>query len=532
MNSTEPGDHLRTPLRRASYVHVSDLTSAYNIDHGLLEQELNRTNSDSKTEITDRRASDTDNQVDPNSVAVDLDVSLATTSQKRLQPPRGGFNLCVLVGNVNVVVDKRRVDGSRVRLAEVEIGDETGTVSLRARDEQIDVLAKVSARTGAVVLRNCTLELFQGRHIRLAITKWGKISVYPDNIASTPPPPSKMNLDRNFSRIDLTIVASEMVDTQPDAYANRQYRFISEATEAGGRPASAKDSGQSISKQHNHSRRNSRDRRHNRGKPNVFGNRSQYNLAESERRMLQPNQLSYRGMHGYSRFPEGFGVSHFPYPLGGQHEVLSPAPAQQLLFQHQYELQQGHFHQQDYAQTQDQNTHAVNQAATAGFILDPSNRGTFVPNTLNPQLLSNDGSSHVVRIGANPETHEMTSPVIPQTSGPMRMMQRRPVSPEEAQRSSIRMNPDAMAFAPASYSQLLPQPFFPTYHLPVSHSTTLPTFGQVPQYVQTSETSFIPQPLQQVPASEVQAQTVSGSKAQQYAPVVPDGNEDNSKKSA
>mmetsp|Transcript_37942 Transcript_37942/g.91987 ORF Transcript_37942/g.91987 Transcript_37942/m.91987 type:complete len:131 (+) Transcript_37942:68-460(+) len=97
MNSTEPGDHLRTPLRRASYVHVSDLTSAYNIDHGLLEQELNRTNSDSKTEITDRRASDTDNQVDPNSVAVDLDVSLATTSQKRLQPPRGGFNLCVCV---------------------------------------------------------------------------------------------------------------------------------------------------------------------------------------------------------------------------------------------------------------------------------------------------------------------------------------------------------------------------------------------------------------------------------------------------
>src|SRR6056300_900166 len=71
-----------------------------------------------------------------------------------------------LVGNVNIVVDKRRVDGSRVRLAEVEIGDETGTVSLRARDEQIDLLENVSAHAGAVVLRNCTLELFQGRHIR------------------------------------------------------------------------------------------------------------------------------------------------------------------------------------------------------------------------------------------------------------------------------------------------------------------------------------------------------------------------------
>lgn len=351
------------------------------------------------------------------------------------------------------MVDKRRVDGSRVRLAEVEIGDETGTVSLRARDEQIDVLAKVSERAGAVVLRNCTLELFQGRHIRLAITKWGKISVYPDNIASTPPPPSKMNLERNFSRIDLTIVASEMVDPQSDAYTNRQYRFMTEATESGGRPASAQDIGQNISKQHNHSRRNSRDRRQSRGKPHAFGNRFQYNVAENERRMLQPNQLNYRGMPGYSRFPEGFGVSHYPYPLGGQHEVHSPAPAQQLLFQHQYELQQGHFHQQGYAQTQDQNAHAVNQAATSGFILDPSNRGAFVSNPLNPQLLSNDGSSHLVQI--SPETHELTSPAMPQTSGTMHMMQRRPVSPEEAQRSSMRMNPDAMAFAPASYSQLL-----------------------------------------------------------------------------
>lgn len=95
MTSTEPGDHLRAPLRRASYVHVSDLTSAYNIDHGLLEQELSGTNSVSRTESSERRASGKDSHVDPNSVAVDLDVSLATTSQKRLQPPRGGFNLCV-----------------------------------------------------------------------------------------------------------------------------------------------------------------------------------------------------------------------------------------------------------------------------------------------------------------------------------------------------------------------------------------------------------------------------------------------------
>ena len=106
-----------------------------------------------------------------------------------------------LVGKVDVVVDKSRVDGSRVRLAEVDVGDETGTVSLRARDDQIDVLQKVSDKSGAVVLRNCTLELYQGKHIRLAVTKWGKLSPFPDDVASTPPPPTKINHERNFSMI-------------------------------------------------------------------------------------------------------------------------------------------------------------------------------------------------------------------------------------------------------------------------------------------------------------------------------------------
>ena len=114
-----------------------------------------------------------------------------------------------LVGTVDLVVDKHRVDGSRVRLAEVEVGDETGRVSLRARDDQIDLLQQVSDRGAAVVLRNCTLELFQGKHIRLAVTKWGKITPYPDAVASTPVPPSKMNEDRFLSSIDLTVVAMD-----------------------------------------------------------------------------------------------------------------------------------------------------------------------------------------------------------------------------------------------------------------------------------------------------------------------------------
>lgn len=84
-----------------------------------------------------------------------------------------------LVGTVELVVDKCRVDGSRVLVAEVEVGDETGSVSLRARDEQIDLLRQVSSDSGAIVLRNCTVELYQGKHLRLAVSKWGKMSVYP-----------------------------------------------------------------------------------------------------------------------------------------------------------------------------------------------------------------------------------------------------------------------------------------------------------------------------------------------------------------
>lgn len=114
-----------------------------------------------------------------------------------------------LVGKIRIVVDKKRVDGSTVRLAEVEVGDETGLVSLRARDHQIDVLQEISDRGGAVVLRNCSLELYQGQHLRLAVTKWGKLTPYPDDVASTPSPPSKINRERNFSLIDLTVVASE-----------------------------------------------------------------------------------------------------------------------------------------------------------------------------------------------------------------------------------------------------------------------------------------------------------------------------------
>jgi len=133
-------------------------------------------------------------------------------------PPSGGFNLCLLVGHVEVVVDKLRVDRSRVRLAEVEVGDETGSVSLRARDGQIDILKPLSENGGAVVLRNCVVEFFRGRHLRLSVTKWGKITPYPDGVASTPPPPITIHEDFNISHADLSM---EKIDLDNSTISSR-----------------------------------------------------------------------------------------------------------------------------------------------------------------------------------------------------------------------------------------------------------------------------------------------------------------------
>lgn len=95
---------------------------------------------------------------------------------------------------------------SQVLLAECEVGDETGIVSLRCRNEQIPLLQEISKSQGAVVLRNCNIELYQGKYIRLSVNKWGKISTYPDSVQSTPNPPKDMNQSLNLSIIDTNIV--------------------------------------------------------------------------------------------------------------------------------------------------------------------------------------------------------------------------------------------------------------------------------------------------------------------------------------
>jgi hypothetical protein len=95
--------HPHQQLRRAVYIHVSDLTNAYNIDHARLEEELARVKKNRETAFANEGSGTGGGaggagssaggvNATTGSIPTELDTSL---SPKRLQPPRSGFNVCV-----------------------------------------------------------------------------------------------------------------------------------------------------------------------------------------------------------------------------------------------------------------------------------------------------------------------------------------------------------------------------------------------------------------------------------------------------
>jgi len=370
------------PLRRAIYVHVSDLTSSYDIDNAKLESELTRVKA-----ARDRASGESPAQEEEirlfdhgNLSGVETEGTVVSIPQKRLQPPRGGYNLCVLVGKVNVVVDKFRVDQSRVRLAEVEIGDETGVVSLRARDDQIEVFQDVSKRSGAVVLRNATIELYQGRHIRLAITKWGKLRRYPDQVASTPPPPSKLNWDRNFSSIDLSLVATEMAI--PPALDTMQAR--SQERDEGRGPQSSSRNQQSQSNQQQQNRRpRDRKQQQQRQKNSVIFQAPPVYQDSAQVARFGP-------MQGFTpSYAEALDMpAHYGYPPASQQRRSQSAQQAQHMLLQQFELQQRQLQHQQMQMYQEQ------QERQRRMLAQPQQQGRQIqtPSVLLPGVVGSTGS--------------------------------------------------------------------------------------------------------------------------------------------
>jgi hypothetical protein len=341
-----------------------------------------------------------------------------------------------------------RVDRSRVRLAEVEVGDETGTVSLRARDDQIDILKEISERSGAVVLRNATLELYQARHLRLAVTKWGKLSAYPDNIASTPPPPSKMNVDLNYSLVDLSLVAEEKVPVSP----------------------SMKSESSPVSSPASHHRERTSPNQKNRGGRNMdylptqgslASNRSfpssqgpgYQNRRRDKRQQQQHTQThassgTVQNQYGYlpgsmyppltsypPMYPEGMAMSQYPYapsyqrhPEGQQKgqpfDQRQPQPQQfrdaqqgmqQRLLLQQYELQQRQLHEMQLYQEQQERDRRMLQHHQQQMHLHP--QSTLMPDLLSSGSMDNNSIDYSVQQLGTQGTEQMAVSFLPQ-SGP------------------------------------------------------------------------------------------------------------------
>ncbi|CAI5723217.1 unnamed protein product [Hyaloperonospora brassicae] len=124
-----------------------------------------------------------------------------------LTPGSHGHNLVLQVVSVAPVVEKKRYDGTVSRIAEAVLADETGCVTFTARNDQIDVL-----KEGLVlVLRNTNADIFNG-FMRLNVTQWGKLSVHPDTVASTPAPPLSINTKNNVSAVEYELVTVNDAD--------------------------------------------------------------------------------------------------------------------------------------------------------------------------------------------------------------------------------------------------------------------------------------------------------------------------------
>eukprot|EP00275_Glaucocystis_incrassata_P002213 EC125017.1.p2 GENE.EC125017.1~~EC125017.1.p2 ORF type:complete len:146 (+),score=19.07 EC125017.1:123-560(+) len=121
-----------------------------------------------------------------------------------LKPTSSGVNLIAKVVSCNIVVERTRPDGSRIRIAECLVADDTGCLVLGARNAQIDAI-DMSAGTPTIEIRNGKIEMFQG-FMRLMVDKWGLVRAAAEAASFEP------NTTNNPSNVEY-----ELVNVQDDS---------------------------------------------------------------------------------------------------------------------------------------------------------------------------------------------------------------------------------------------------------------------------------------------------------------------------
>jgi ssDNA-binding replication factor A large subunit len=96
------------------------------------------------------------------------------TKVKNIQPAKR-YNIIGMVESVSDPVTITRMDGSKVKLGTVVIGDETATVDMRVKDNQFDTVKKGQC----VIQRNARSSVVKG-HIMMVVDIWGKVDINMD----------------------------------------------------------------------------------------------------------------------------------------------------------------------------------------------------------------------------------------------------------------------------------------------------------------------------------------------------------------
>jgi hypothetical protein len=119
---------------------------------------------------------------------------------KQLSPASVGFNLHARVGKIKPIMRRLNLDGSRLRIYEAVIGDETGSILLSLRNDQIDRVNEGDV----VILRNAKIDMVNNGFMRVAIDRWGLIQV-----VDTEQGVQVINSDNNLSAVEYELVKEE-----------------------------------------------------------------------------------------------------------------------------------------------------------------------------------------------------------------------------------------------------------------------------------------------------------------------------------
>merc|ERR1711933_385053 len=117
------------------------------------------------------------------------------TQVHALRPGTSGHNLHVKVVSSRPVVNRSNGAGTKIRVNECVVGDNSGIVVFTAKNDQVDKMTKGKTLT----LRNAKIEMYRGC-VRLVVDKWGLVEEASEDLDIQP------KEDNNLSEVEYELL--------------------------------------------------------------------------------------------------------------------------------------------------------------------------------------------------------------------------------------------------------------------------------------------------------------------------------------